>query len=264
MLFSWANLQIDAREGVAATERPMEVVFPVPVALLMALSDRYLAANVASLRAIVAGVENMPPEMFRALAETQAGAAWLNPAHEDNYYVAAAILPWVGQVDSAQAILGRATAARTSDVLPPFYFAFNQLNFRGDVDGAVRALRVAARYAEDPGARGYFIDMADRWEKHQDDASYAITVLQKMINSSANTELKGFLRRQLARIEGLVVLKRASLLYEQANGKPAESLDVLIASGVLATIPVDPTGVGYAINSGAVYLQSPVSERAVR
>ena len=45
--------------------------------------------------------------------------SWLNPAHEDNYYVATATLPWNGQVDAAQMILRRATLARQKDSQPP-------------------------------------------------------------------------------------------------------------------------------------------------
>jgi hypothetical protein len=37
----------------------------------------------------------------------QRDIAWFNPAHEDNYYIAAAILPWNGQVDAAQYVCAR-------------------------------------------------------------------------------------------------------------------------------------------------------------
>jgi hypothetical protein len=65
-------------------------------------------------------------------ARLQRDIAWFNPAHEDNYYIAAAILPWNGQVDAAQYVLRKASDARTFDWYPLFHYGFLFYHFRKD------------------------------------------------------------------------------------------------------------------------------------
>jgi hypothetical protein len=62
----------------------------------------------------------------------QRDIAWFNPAHEDNYYIAAAILPWNGQLDAAQYVLRQASEARTFDWYPLFQYGFLFYHFRKD------------------------------------------------------------------------------------------------------------------------------------
>jgi len=82
----------------------MEVAMPRFVQVVMAAGDRFLAANLAVFRALVVSTATMSAENYRILGIVQSDAAWLNPAQEDNYYIAAAILPWAGEVAAAQYI----------------------------------------------------------------------------------------------------------------------------------------------------------------
>ncbi|HTJ96293.1 MAG TPA: hypothetical protein VL381_02400 [Rhodocyclaceae bacterium] len=84
------------------------VALPLFIQVALAGGDRYLAANTAAVRALVTEPSKMAAEEFHVLAKVQEGVSWLNPYHEDNYYTAAAVLPWYGQFDSAQVILQRA------------------------------------------------------------------------------------------------------------------------------------------------------------
>ena len=104
----------------------LQVALPLFVQVFMTAGDRYLAANLASIRALVVTTEKMRPEDYRILSKIQDDASWLNPAHEDNYYIATAILPWNGELDTAQTILARASKARPFDYQPAFYYAFPQ------------------------------------------------------------------------------------------------------------------------------------------
>lgn len=241
--------------------RPMEVALPVPVQIFLSVSDRYLAANVATWRATVVGVENLPPHTMAALAMVQADASWLNPGQEDNYYTAAAVLPWAGHVDAAQTILLRTMAVRTEDVLPPFLYAFNQLNFFGDVEGAVKALRLAQEYAPDAGAKAYFSEMEERWASRQDDPAFVVGILQKMVKNTNSIELRYFLDRQLLRLNGLIELKKAVAKYIDLYGEAPSTLDELVSSGIVEVLPVDPSGHGYSIRSGVVFMKSVSLER---
>ena len=81
------------------------VRLPVPAQIVMAVGDRHLAADLAEFRVLVADTFRMRPEDYALQAGLQRDIAFLNPAHEDNYYIAAAILPWGGQLDAAQYVL---------------------------------------------------------------------------------------------------------------------------------------------------------------
>lgn len=75
----------------------MEVAIPRFAQVLMAAGDRYLAADLAGFRALVAFTEKMDAENYRILSIVQSDVSWFNPAHEDNDDIAAAILPWNGE-----------------------------------------------------------------------------------------------------------------------------------------------------------------------
>ena len=127
-----------------AVDLELQVALPLFVQVFMSAGDRYLAANLAAIRALVVTTDKMRPEDYRILGKIQEDASWLNPAHEDNYYIATAILPWNGELDAAQTILKRASQARQFDYQPAFYYAFHLLHFKGDAVGASAWLRAAA------------------------------------------------------------------------------------------------------------------------
>ena len=122
----------------------IRVALPLFVQVFMFGGDRYLAANVAGIRALVVETGKMSPDEFAILGRVQEDVSWLNPGHEDNYYTAAAILPWNGQLDAAQRILVRATEARFYDYQPAFYYAFHLLHYQRDAVGASDWLLKAA------------------------------------------------------------------------------------------------------------------------
>jgi len=104
----------------------MQVALPLFVQVFMAMGDRYLAANLATIRAMVVATDKMRPEEFKILAKVQEDVSWLNPAHEDNYYIAFAILSQYGEMDAVQSILARAGRARFFDYQPAFFYAFKK------------------------------------------------------------------------------------------------------------------------------------------
>ena len=98
----WLLALVSALVFVATAERlksaprqsvsvEMQVAMPLFVQVFMAMGDRHLAANIAAIRALVVAPEKMRPEEFRILAKVQEDVSWLNPAHEDNYYIAFAL-----------------------------------------------------------------------------------------------------------------------------------------------------------------------------
>ena len=89
----------------------MEVTLPRFVQVVMTGGDRYLAANITLVRSLLNPLGDDSYEHYAAQAKIQTDAAWLNPRHEDNYYIAAAVLSWSGHVSEAEEILQQAVVA---------------------------------------------------------------------------------------------------------------------------------------------------------
>jgi hypothetical protein len=154
------RLKLAPRQSVSVEIR---VALPLFVQVAMAGGDRYLAANASAIRALWTDNFKMKREEFAILAKVQEDVAWLNPGHEDNYYIAAAILPWYDEVDAAQRILARATVARRFDYQPAFYYAFNLLHFKGDAAGASAWMREAAEHLPEGQDRLQMQNLAAIW-----------------------------------------------------------------------------------------------------
>lgn len=177
LIFVLAQTQLQHVKRVQVLAE-IAVSLPVFIQVVMAGGDRYLAAQWSSIRALVTETARMGQEDFRVLAEVQRDASWLNPAHEDNYYIAAAILPWEGQVDAAQIILDRAMLSRFYDYQPPFYFAFNLVHFFNDGLAAAESLRRAASRLTNPDERLMLENFAARWLDRSDDIDLAARIVE--------------------------------------------------------------------------------------
>lgn len=227
----------------------MQVALPRFVQVLMAAGDRYLAANLAGFRALVASTENMGPENYRIQGIVQSDAAWLNPAHEDNYYIASAILPWNGELAAAQAVLRAATAARTFDWQPPFYLGFNTLHFEKRPGEGAQWLRVAAAHASDEMMTIQLQQMAASWVAKGEDLQFAIRMHRAMARDTQHKAFAAYLEKRAERLENLLALQQAVERYRQRQGSAPQSLQQLLAAGMLRALPRDPFGGAYVIDA---------------
>ncbi len=243
--------------GIQEVKRPrpkaeIEVVLPVFVQVALTGGDRYLAASWSSIRALVTETVRMAPEGYRILALVQEDVSWLNPAHEDNYYIATAILPWEGEVDATQVILRRATLARPFDYQPPFYYAFNQMHFKGDALGASEWLRRAASKLSDPDEQLTMENFAARWLDKTQDLDLAARIVDSMAAQAKREDFAAYLRQRSQRLRDLAALRRAATSYTERHQRPPESLDDLVRSGLIAQIPQDPFGSGFALDQAGL------------
>jgi hypothetical protein len=225
----------------------LSVMVPVPVQILAAFGDRYLAANTGTWRAIMVGTNRLSTDELTALAQVQDSASWLNPGHEDNYYTAAAILPWAGELEATQRILERAISARPTDIYAPFFHGFNAIYFKGDGATASKDLLTAAAHAESNDERQALTVLAARWSERNNDPKLAIGIVSQMAKETHDAALKQYLEQRVARLEGLIQLQAAAKRYQESHGRPLDDLNQLVASGTLPTLPQDPLGDGYGL-----------------
>lgn len=228
-----------------APPEQMRIALPPELQVFMALGDRYLAANLEVFRALVLSIEKTDPDSLKVLAEVQKGASKLNPAHEDNYYIGQAILPWVGYVEQTQFIVSRATDSRPWDFLPGFFYAFNRYYFENRPQEASNILLgVVDRLPSKEGV----LELAAKWQEKGEDPHAALAVIRAMQRDTRDAKLKRILQMRIDRLEGLVVIREAADRYEKRTGKRLSDLHELLKTGDLKEAPQDPTGLGYALN----------------
>lgn len=228
----------------------LAVALPPEWQVPLALGDRYLAANIATYRAVVLDVLKSNAQVIHALAQVQYGASVLNPAHEDNYYIAQAVLPWNGEVDANEAIQRRAMESRSWDLLPGFFYAFNYYYFKQDYVTAGRILFTIAD--RNPADKDRLVALAARWQEKGRDLDAAIQLVKSMMQTTRSESLKSVLQQRIDRLVALKTLRVAAVRYQDRFGRKIVSLDDLTRSGVLAALPQDPLGLGFEIDSAGV------------
>jgi hypothetical protein len=250
-IFIVASVSLRQQKRINASGE-IQVALPLFVQVVMTGGDRFLAANLGSIRALITESAKMHPDEYKILAKVQIDASWLNPAHEDNYYVASAILPWNGQIDAAQTVLRRASLARPFDYQPAFYYAFNLVHFKREAALAAEWLRAAAAKLPDEEERLIMENFAARWLDRADDLGMAIAVVEAMAKQAKRKDFRNYLQQRAQRLRGLLALRQAANSFLRQNGRPAPSLEQLVRAGLIAEIPLDPFGVGYALGSDGV------------
>lgn len=231
----------------ADTSPELLVSLPRAAQVVMAGGDRNLAANLAGVRVLVADTQRMNLADYAVQARLQEDIAWLNPAHEDNYYIAAALLPWNGQLDAAQFILKRASEKRVFDYQPVFYYAFNYYHFLRDPATAAKLLLDAAERPTDQGDRWAMQNLASRWIERGYQTATAAGIVAAMAASSPPGGFRKYLEARARRLSDLARLKDLAEDYRRRFGRPLRELDELVTAGLIDAIPADPFGQGYAL-----------------
>lgn len=233
------------------------VVVAAPLQVALAFGDRYLAANFETIRLAATGM-NVSGKSGQVdgqyLLRGHLVVSELNPCHEDNYYLANALLAWGGAQGAANSILWDATQCRHWDFLPAFLYGFNEYFFNRDIGEAQKALEIAAnRSAENSVAMKQFSIMIGLEEF--DDEAMALAYLQQQQKQTEDPALSESLRDRVDRLLGLIQLREAQFVYESEYGEPLTSPQTLLEKGLLDSFPVDPLGIGYEFIDGQFKLR---------
>lgn len=231
------------------TEPEFSARLPIPAQVVMAVGDRYLAANLDGFRVLVADTARMRAEDYRIEAELQKDISWLNPAHEDNYYIAAAILPWGGQLEAAQYVLKRAADARPFDWQPLFYYGFNLYHFYKDPVRGAEALLAGVPRARDRQDQWALQNVAARWIEKGYRLGEAAGRVEAMAQAAPPGGFRKYLSLRASRLRDLDRLRKLAERYQQERGRKLSRLDELVEAGMIGGIPVDPLGVGFAVDA---------------
>ena len=228
------------------------VVIAAPVLLVLFGGDRFLAANLETMRLASTGVHwGLVDTGY--LIRAQQVVAKLNPCHEDNYYLANGLLTWGGADKEGSEILLRASTCRFWDELPPFFYGFNKFFFEHETDAAAEYLELAAQRAtyNSAGFRKFAIML--EVEGIQDER-VALEFLQSERDQAKDPKLKDMLSKRAVRLEGLVALREAQRQYEK-QGTVLQDPQQLLEAGLLQSFPEDPLKLGYEFIDGRFMLK---------
>ena len=228
------------------------VVITAPVLLVLFGGDRFLAANLETMRLAATGVDWGQADTGY-LVRAQQVVAELNPCHEDNYYLANGLLTWGGADREGTEVLRWAMQCRFWDELPAFFYGFNQAFFNKDIAEASRALELAALRATDNAAGFRKMAVMLQAESFADER-LALNYLILQRDSSADPKLREMLDKRVVRLQGLVDLREAQRRYELDHG-PLADLQQLIGQGFIAELPTDPLRLGYELRNGRIELK---------
>jgi len=226
----------------ATIHSEMSVAVPIPMQLMASVGDRYLAANVAVWRTLMVGTDALPLETLAAQAKVQEDASFLNPAHEDNYVMATALLPWEGYVAPTQNILRRATASRKIDFYAPFFYGFNQIHFLNDPLGASEYGRIALARAPDEQTRQAMAYISAAWLERSNDPQVSIGVIRALAQNVRDPGLSAHLMLRVKRQERLAHLQSLVSIYQKRFSRLPNKLEELGEVGMTEEMRSDPLG----------------------
>ncbi|WP_238474376.1 hypothetical protein [Pseudomonas cavernae] len=228
------------------------VVIAAPVLLALFGGDRFLAANLETMRLAATGVDWGQADTGY-LVRAQQEVAELNPCHEDNYYLANGLLTWGGADREGTEVLRRAMQCRFWDELPAFFYGFNQAFFNKDIAEASRALELAAQRATNNAAGFRKLAVMLQAETFRDE-KLALDYLIQQRDAASDSKLRGMLDKRVVRLQGLVALRDAQRRYERVHGALTD-LQQLVAAHELSALPEDPLRLGYELSKGRIELK---------
>lgn len=229
------------------------VVIAAPVLLALFGGDRFLAANLETMRLAATGVDWGQADTGY-LVRAQLVVAELNACHEDNYYLANGLLTWGGADREGTEVLRRAMQCRFWDELPAFFYGFNLAFFNKDIAEASRALELAAQRATGNAAGFRKLAVMLQAESFADEKLALDYLIRQRDAARDDPKLQQMLGKRVVRLQGLVTLREAQRRFEADNGA-LENLQQLVEAGLLKALPDDPLRLGYELREGRIILK---------
>lgn len=236
----------------ALPELQGRVVIAAPILLVLYGGDRFLAANLETMRLAATGVDGGQGDT-NYLVRAQQVVSELNACQEDNYYLANGLLTWGGAVREGSQVLRAAVECRTWDFIPAFFYGVNLAFFQRDFDEAQRILELAAKRSPANAAGLRKLAIMLKTESFADER-LAFDYLVQQRDAATDRKLKSMLDQRVIRLEGLLALREAQRVFEAKYG-PLLNLELLVERGFLEALPEDPLRLGYELKDGRIVLR---------
>lgn len=175
------------------------------------------------------------PGMFRIL---QTGLR-IEPYNADAYYFAQAAYTWeVGRFAEVNNMLEYGMKYRSWDAQLPFFIGFNSAYFMKDYKKAAEYMKKAAEIAKEQ----QFATLAARYFYEAGDTEFGILFIDMMKDSAKDTNEKKLYEFRKKALLAVKSIENAVKVYRMRFGANPETIDSLVAGGVLTAVPKDPYG----------------------
>ncbi|MBA1236104.1 hypothetical protein ACYCGP_12830 [Stutzerimonas nitrititolerans] len=246
---AWRAQQPVALTPLFFTDR---VVIPAPLLVALHGGDRFLAADLETMRLSATGMDDRGVDT-KYLVRAQREVSRLNACHEDNYYLANGLLTWGGAVEEGNDVLRAAVECRFWDEIPPFFYGVNLSFFQHNNEEAARVLETGAERSPQNAAAMRKLAVMLRAEQFADER-LALNYLIQQRDSSVDPKLKDMLDKRVIRLQGLIQLREAQRQYESEHGL-LRDLRQLVDRGLLDELPTDPLRLGYELRGESIELK---------
>jgi len=187
----------------------------------------------------------------------------LDPYFVDPYVLAEGLLAWdAGRPKIANKLLEKGMKYRIQDWRLPFFIGFNHFYFLKDYRTAADYMLAAAAL---PGSPSYLKTLAARLAYYGGKSKTALLFLKEMLTESKDPLLKQRLQFRLKALEGASAIEDALDQYRKDHGDSPASLDDLVSSQYLQSLPEEPYGGRWVIlKNGRVFSTSKFTKGKVK
>ncbi|MBI5559148.1 MAG: hypothetical protein HY885_16100 [Deltaproteobacteria bacterium] len=194
------------------------------------------------------------PNIHRLFVASQT----LDPSFAQTFIVAQGWLPWepANMIAETQEILKIAAKNRPWDWQPTHFMGFNAYYFLKNSGEAGRFFLEAAKT---PKAPTFLSILGARLAQKGGETEAAIVLMKSMLDDKTEND-PGYsdIVDRLQALEGVLLIEKGAQQYEKNYGRKLSSLEELISSGILASLPANPYKVPYCMDrNGVIYFDNP-------
>lgn len=188
----------------------------------------------------------------------------LDPSFAQTFIVAQGWLPWEAakMVAETQEILKTADRNRPWDWQPAHAMGFNAYYF---LNQPGEAGKIFLQAAKKPNAPPFLSILGARLAQKGGETETAFVIMKSML-ADKNPEEPGYtdISDRMHALEGVLEIERAVKQYEKDFHHKPVSLEDLITSGILDSLPPNPYNVEYCMDStGSIYFDKPDCRESV-
>lgn len=189
----------------------------------------------------------------------------MDPKFEYAYEVGGIILSvYSRRIDESIKILKKGYRQNLGYWEIPFFLGFNYFYYLGDYEKAARYLTEASRLPRSPA---YLPKLAAKLYAKAGDPDTAIEFLTQVYRSTDDERMKKEIEERIKEVmveRDIQYLERAVEVYRKRFGEYPQRLDLLVARGVIDSLPKEPFGGYYYIDPVTKEIKSSVKKERLR
>lgn len=230
-------------------------ILPSPLLRITALEFDSLASDFTFLQAMVfmgstferTERPRVKEREWKWLHDALNASTDLDPYFLDPYYFGEANLAWEGNmIKETNALLEKGRRHRDWDWMLPFFIGFNHFYFLQENDKASEYLMEASKR---PDASPMLSSLASRLAYKGNRTENAIIFLRQILKDTTDGRLKKEYETRLTTLEKILFLEKAVTVYKERFAKAPSKLDDLLAARAIRTVPEDPYGGRFYIDT---------------